>query len=157
MVFFLANSLTYGSISGLDRVARTSAHSMPLHNDAREIPSSDRYGTSFDQFHLPKFSLFAHEAHPNSFLIPYISLGLTVRGMFVSVISGKSDMNYIVTAATSAHVWMGERCYCQGANITIPIACPSSSSALASQAPTVAYGIDKYNQHFCGVHPHEVR
>ena len=94
MVFALCDTSTFGSIDGLHRAARRSAHSMSFHNGALLTESHDRYaefhnryGSSFDPFYLPKFSLHAREAQPNNFLIRCITWGLTVGGMFVSVVT----------------------------------------------------------------------
>ena len=86
VVFSLSDTSTFASISGLDRAPCKSAHSMSFHNGALLTESHNGYDSSLDQFHLPKFSLVAREARPNSSVIRYISWGLTVEGMFVSVV-----------------------------------------------------------------------
>ena len=86
VVFSLSNTSTCGSISGLDRAARKSTHSMSFNNGALLTDSHDEYGSCFYQFHLPKFSFVAREARPNNFLTCCSSWGLSVRAYAVSLV-----------------------------------------------------------------------
>ena len=103
VVLSLSGTSNFGSISGRARAVHKSIKSMSFHNGALLTESHQGYDSSFDPLYLPKFSLVAREARPNSFLIGCIAWGLTIRGMFVTVFSMTGDPHYIVTAATGTH------------------------------------------------------